>query len=90
MASKREVELELEVWQARTESVQNGLAALNAQAQLLQTKSAECAQNTERLQRELADMHAAEKAAAEAAAQAAQKQAAEPAVVAEEATAQPG
>lgn len=40
--TKRELELELEVWTARLEGVQNGVTALNAQAQVLQQRGKEC------------------------------------------------
>jgi hypothetical protein len=47
--TKRELELELEVWQARLESVQNGVVAINAQAAALQARGKECQSHIERL-----------------------------------------
>ena len=76
MATKREVELELGMWQARAEGVQHGMSAIQAQASLLQMKSAECAENVNRLQAQLGAIVAAEEAAAKAATQ----QTAEPVV----------
>lgn len=42
MQTKRELELEVQVWQARTMAVQNGVAAINAQALNLQREAKEC------------------------------------------------
>lgn len=47
--TKRELELELQVWQERKNTIQNGVAALNAQGQLLQIQSREAHDNIERL-----------------------------------------
>jgi hypothetical protein len=47
--TKRELELELEVWMARLESVQNGVVAINSQAAALQARGKECQAHIERL-----------------------------------------
>lgn len=59
MQSKRELELEVLVWQARTQSVQNGVAALNAQAMNFAREAKEC-------ETELARAQAAYKACVDA------------------------
>lgn len=49
-----ELELQLELWNARFESAQNAAAALNAQAQLLQLRTREVQENIARVKAEIA------------------------------------
>ncbi len=51
--SDTELQLELELWTARAESLQNANAALNAQAQLLKQRSGEVQENLKRVQHEI-------------------------------------
>lgn len=48
--SKRELELELQLWRERLQSVQNSAQAVNLQAQLLQFQAQECKANVARLE----------------------------------------
>lgn len=53
MATKRELELELAVWQERTNATRNAAAAIQAQGQLLQMQDREARDNIARLTAEL-------------------------------------
>ena len=53
MATQKELELELELWQERAQGVQTHANLLNAQAQLLGVKSKECQDNIARLQAQI-------------------------------------
>lgn len=56
MASKREVELELQLWKSRAETVKAFVAALNAQALVLNSQSHEVAREVQRFEALLAAM----------------------------------
>lgn len=49
-ATKRESELELEVWRARMQTVQADANTLNVQSNLLQIRAKECQDNIARLE----------------------------------------
>lgn len=59
MQTKREVELELALWQARAETAQMTMQAINLQAQMLKTNAQEIQTNIARCQADLASINAA-------------------------------
>jgi hypothetical protein len=54
MASKKETELELQLWQERAAKCQMGVQSLNLQAQILQMNAKECQDNVARLEAQIA------------------------------------
>lgn len=65
-ATKREAELELQLWKERAQAVQAQAGSLNLQAQLLQLQSKECADNVTRLEAEVKALEAQEPATGDA------------------------
>lgn len=58
--TKREMELELALWNSRKETAVASMTALNLQAQMLKANGQEIETNIARLQKDLADINAVE------------------------------